>query len=923
MVRHNVILAVFLRNLTSYFSGVLGYLFIVFFVVIGAVMAFSQEFFADNVSTLDHLTESYPMLLLFIVPAITMSVWAEEKRQGTDELLFTLPASDLEVLLGKFKAVTAVYTITLLFSLTHAFMLSIVGNPDGGALFATYFGYWLAGTSLLAAGMYASSLTNNSTVAFVGGVVTAGIPVFFDTIIRLVCDGCINFIRALNTLLNSIPLIKRLEPAIPEFRGFFEPLAKVGEQLSVGAQLSDFNLGLIPLAGVIYFVSVAVVFLYMNHVSITKRHWAGGEHATAMSSHFRVRALSVAVALMCVVIFFTNSTRRLDLTQNQVYTLSRTTKDVISSLDKEESVTIQAFVSPDVPQDLVTVRKRLLGLLSQYDSLGGKQIEVRPQSVEVFSEAAEEASLFGIEPRMMREEVAGEIVEKDVFMGFVVTGNYDEVVVPFLDKGSSVEYELTRSVRTVSQKKRQTVGILENDLQITGGRDMQTFRERPEWRFVRELKKQFRVVNVSPDSAIKADSIDVLVAVMPSMLTTPQMQNLVAYVDGGHPILIFDDPAPYFVPGGLQMAPRMPKPQQGGMFGQGPQPEPKASNGKATELLSALKIAWNIDEIVFDRDNPHRKFADIWPEEFVFVSRKKQVKNAFSEESPITDGLQELFVIYSGTIQEVEDDDLEYTPLLRTGAVNSGLLDWEEDRVFVSNFLTGPQPNPLVVRESDKYAHVLAARIKPKGDKEDGGVNAVFVADVDMISDPMFGFVESEGGGFKLDNIVFVLNAIDDLTGNRDLIELRKRRAESRTLTLVEEQITDFVKEQERVEQEAREQVEKELERREQDLEEEIDKIAEDDSLAPREKAQQLNIARERQTQILQVAEQEIKRKSEEEIRQKKLKSEREIDLTKSRIQFWATIVPPLPAIALGLIFWLIRYYNERKNISHDRLVKR
>lgn len=162
MPRSHVIYAVFKRNFWSYFSGVTGYLFIIAFVTLGAYVAFSERFFTNNIASLDLLNEMFPWLLLFIVPAITMNIWSEERKLGTDELLFTLPVSDLEVLLGKFKAVVAVYTVALAFSLSHAIFLASIGQPDWGQLIAVYFGYWLAGAALLSAGMLASALTNST-----------------------------------------------------------------------------------------------------------------------------------------------------------------------------------------------------------------------------------------------------------------------------------------------------------------------------------------------------------------------------------------------------------------------------------------------------------------------------------------------------------------------------------------------------------------------------------------------------------------------------------------------------------------------------------------------------------------------------------------------------------------------------------------
>src|SRR5262249_46654867 len=163
MLRSHVVFAVFKRNFASYFSGLLGYLFIVLFVLTGALLAFQPQFFTNNLANLDQLNKYFPMLLLFIVPAITMGVWSEERKLGTEELLFTLPVSDLEVLIGKYLAVVAVYTAALAFSLTHAFVLQLIGEPDWGLIATTYFGYWLAGCALLAAGMAASFPTHSHT----------------------------------------------------------------------------------------------------------------------------------------------------------------------------------------------------------------------------------------------------------------------------------------------------------------------------------------------------------------------------------------------------------------------------------------------------------------------------------------------------------------------------------------------------------------------------------------------------------------------------------------------------------------------------------------------------------------------------------------------------------------------------------------
>ena len=381
-MRAHVVLAVFKRNFWSYFSGVIGYLFIVAFVFLGAFAAFQEKFFANNVASLEQLNEWFPQLLLFIVPAITMSIWSEERKLGTEELLFTLPVSDLEVLIGKYLAVTSVYTVALAFSLTNVLSLAWIGAPDAGLIFTTYLGYWLAGCALLAAGMVASQLTSNSTVAFVLGSAICAIPVF---------AGRLSF------------LVAWLAPTSK-----FDSWRVAIDGLSLASQFKPFGMGLIPSQGLFYFLSLTGLMLYINFVLIGYRHWSGGVKGTDMGTQYFIRAVSLLVILFGAGTVFARVGFRSDLTSERLYSFSRTTNEVLSNLKSDRPVTIQAFVSRTPPRDYVSVKSTLLGLLGQYGQ-ASSNVTVRIVEVDPSSEQADEAKQFGIESRDIQFELEGSI----------------------------------------------------------------------------------------------------------------------------------------------------------------------------------------------------------------------------------------------------------------------------------------------------------------------------------------------------------------------------------------------------------------------------------------------------------------------------------------------------------------------------------
>lgn len=917
--------AIFLRNVRSYFSSIIGYLFIIVFVVVAAICSFRPQFFTNNLANLDSLSQFFPMLLLFMIPAITMGTWADERKQGTDELLFTLPVKDVDILLGKYLAVLAVYTITLCFSLTELFVLEYLGDPDWGLLTATYLGYWLAGAMLLSAGMFASALTNNATVAFVLGTIICSIPVFSG---KVGSSGSFFESIAESELFQSSLLswVVSVGAGIGRFFSFLG-VGDLAQSLSLQEQLRDFTQGTIPVSGLMYFVLFTLLMLYLNFILIRRRHW-GADSSRTMAIHYFVRTLALAAILISLHKMAFLGTARADLTSEGLYTLSPVTTQTIDHIDTKRPVTIQAFLSPQVPSEYVSVRKQIVGLLKQFDPIGGARLTVRFVDVEPYSSEAEVAKHYGIYPQNVVTERDGRLIQEEVFMGLVISSRYDEIVLPFLRSSELIEYELTRSIRTVSKEKRLTIGVLNTDAHLMGGRR--------EWELVQELRKQYIVEAVSSLNPIDEKKYDVLLAVMPSSLTEPEMENLLAWVKHGKPTLIFTDPYPLefstalMAPKGervtgFPIAPQLPKPsqpQRSPFMRPRPSP-PKAEGGKLTSLLRLLEIAWQYDEVVWDFSNPHPQYSMSSPEN-LFIT-KDSVKDAISSQSHITNGLQEILVGYSGSIKNRKNTTNRFTPLLLTSS-NSGLLKGAQfgHVNFINSSST--QRIPVVVENpnrfylKDEFSHVIAAHIQATNEKK---LNVVFVADIDMVSNWFFQRRSSGNSSLKLDNVAFVLNALDVLAGEESFLKLRSRRAKLRKLDRVEAQTIKYTNELFEAKEAADKEAKKERELAQARFDEEKKKIEENKTLNIQERFSQLQTLAETIRRKMKIADDEIQRKKEAEIKDAKMHREQQVRATEDRIRYLAILLPPIPALLLGIIVLFLRVSDERKNIATDRMARK
>ena len=181
------LVAVFKREFAAYFATPLAYVFIVIFLfAMGAFTFYIGHFFENGTADLQVFFGFHPWLYLFLVPAISMRLWAEERRTGTMELLLTLPVPLWATVAGKYLAAWAFTGVALLLTFPIWITVNYLGHPDNGVIFASYVGSFLMAGAYLAIGACISACTNNQVIAFVVSVVVcflftiAGAPLVLD-----------------------------------------------------------------------------------------------------------------------------------------------------------------------------------------------------------------------------------------------------------------------------------------------------------------------------------------------------------------------------------------------------------------------------------------------------------------------------------------------------------------------------------------------------------------------------------------------------------------------------------------------------------------------------------------------------------------------------------------------------------------------
>ena len=480
--------AVFKRNFVGYFNSPIGYVFLCLFVFLTSLAAFwPHEFFASNLANLDQLNWWLPLIMLIFIPAITMSVWADERRQGTDELVLTLPATDYEIVIGKYYACVGVFTVSLVFSQIWNYCVLAAltaGSMDIGLIMTTYLGYWFIGVAMLAIGMVASFMTRNLTIAFLYGLLLNA---------PLACLSKADLLLPNSWTLNQL------------------------QQWGLLERFDSFGRGVVTIAPVFYFLGIAVLGIYVSLVMIGRRHWSGAKDGVT-------RLIIISFGSPCIVAVtigltmigqqtFLNQLRS-DQSEGRVSSLSPETRAILRKLAQERNedgsepspILIDAYVSNEVPPEYVRTRYDLVSLLREFDALGGDRVSVNLNTgVEPFSEEAVTAEKsYNITPETVSSESRGMVRTERFLMGASFRCGLQRVTIPFFHYGTPVEYELIRSINTVAATKRKRIAVVRTPANLTGGVLFDGTRYvRLAQEIITELEKQYEVDSLDSSAPIE------------------------------------------------------------------------------------------------------------------------------------------------------------------------------------------------------------------------------------------------------------------------------------------------------------------------------------------------------------------------------------------------------------------------------------
>ena len=305
--------AIFKREFKAYFQSVIGWLFLAV-----TLCLYGLYFYVYNLvygyPSISNTLSAISFIFLITVPLLTMRSLAEERKNKTDQMILTAPVSVGKVVAAKYLAMAAVYTVVIAVIAVTPLILSAFGTVAFGESYAALLGFWLYGLSCIAIGMFLSSLTESQVIA---AVITFA-ALFVGYMMGSICG----LIASSGNLLTKI-------------LGCYD----------LTSPLDNFSSGMFDLSGVIYYLTLIVLFLFLTVQSIQKRRWSMSVKKIGLgvfSTGMVAFAVALAVVVNLVVQALPSTITQLDATSNHLYSMTDDTKKMLSKLDEDVTIYVLA-----------------------------------------------------------------------------------------------------------------------------------------------------------------------------------------------------------------------------------------------------------------------------------------------------------------------------------------------------------------------------------------------------------------------------------------------------------------------------------------------------------------------------------------------------------------------------------------------------
>ncbi|SFR57098.1 Gldg family protein [Anaeromicropila populeti] len=373
-------LAIYKKELRSYFHSMIGYVFIAFFLAIVGIYFYAYNM-VYGLANFEYVLNTINFLYIILVPILTMKLMAEEKRQKTDQLLFTSPVSIYKIILGKYLAVITLFLVCIMVTCTYPLILSLYGTVSFGTAYASILGFTLMGAAYIAIGLFISILTESQVIAAVVTFLVMLLTYLMTGIASMLPSdklSCLIMISILAVLFCYIIYLtmRKIKISIGLFVGieavlvivyrikpelFDNLLVKVLSWFSVMDRYENFSLGIFDMTAIVYYISVAVLFVVLavlfTKQSLCDKRNIAGLYRTGVMVFVTVTAILINMAFSVLDLTF-------DLSKNGLYSISDATIDLVKGL--EDDITIY-YVVQDGSEDSLIEK-----IVSKYEKTGEK-----------------------------------------------------------------------------------------------------------------------------------------------------------------------------------------------------------------------------------------------------------------------------------------------------------------------------------------------------------------------------------------------------------------------------------------------------------------------------------------------------------------------------------------------------------------------